>query len=152
MRFLNFLLLFCLLLVAAISCTPSSEEDPMPEDYSDLITGTYQYTTYKDGAATGSGTAIIMKEGNNTIRIGLQDGIRFQAHKLQRADNDLLMEVPSQAVDYYGLDARFSGRRAIVRQGQQYQGVYFGSQGELHISLDITVNSSTDQVLLVLDR
>jgi hypothetical protein len=152
MRVLNFLLLFCLLLVVAISCTPSSEEDPMPADYSDLITGTYQYTTSKGGAPTGNGTAIVMKEGNNTIRIALEDGIRFQANKLQRVDNDLLMEVPSQQVDYYGLDARFSGQKGIVRQGQQYHGVYFGSQGELHISLDITVNSSTDQVLLVLDR
>lgn len=152
MRFLNFFFLFAFLLVVAIGCTTGSEEDPMPDDYSNLITGTYQYTTSKGGTETGSGTAIVMKEGNNTIRIVLDDRIRFQANRLQRVDDDLIMEVPNQQVDYYGMDAQFRGQTSISRQGQQYQGVYFGGQGELRMSLQIQVNNTTDQVLLVLDR
>ncbi|EMR03459.1 hypothetical protein [Cesiribacter andamanensis] len=152
MRPVNILSLFILLLIVAISCTPNGEEDPMPEDYGNLITGTYQYTTLKAGTETGNGTAIVARDGNNTIRIALQDGVSFTANKLQRVDDDLIMEVPSQQVDYYGMEARFSGQRTISRQGQQYQGVYFGSSGELRISLQITLNNTNDQVLLVLDR
>ena len=149
---LNLFLLFVLIAAFAISCTPASEqEDPIP-DFGNLITGTYSYTTYKNGSATGSGTAIISKNGTNNIRIGLQDGVSFYADKLQRIDNDLVMEVPGQIVDYYNMDARFSGVSNISRQGVMHQGVYFGNQGELNIGLQITVGNKNDQVKLVLKR
>lgn len=152
MRFLRNFSLFTLLLALAISCTSSTEEDPQPEDIGNLITGTYQFTTYRGAVETGSGTAIVAKEGNNTIRIGLQDGVSFYASNLQRVDDDLIMEVPSQSVDYYGMQAQFVGQRQINRQGQTYQGVYFGSNGELRMGLQISVGTQQDQVLLVLDR
>ena len=152
MRSLKLLSLLALLTFLAYSCTPSDEEgDPSP-DYSTLITGTYAYTTYKNGTNTGSGTAIIAKETNSKIRIGLADGVSFYANKLQKIDNDMVMEVPAQDVDYYNMNARFTGQRTIDRAGSMYHGVFFGSKGEMKVSLQIGVNGKTDQVLLVLKR
>ena len=64
----------------------------------------------------------------------------------------MVMEVPSQKVNYYGLDASFAGARTISRQGSQYQGVFLGSKGELTISLNLTVGSKTDAITLILNR
>lgn len=152
MRSLKLLSLLGLLVFIAYSCTPSDEEgDPSP-DLSRLITGTYAYTTYKNGTNTGSGTAIIAKETNSKIRIGLADGVSFYANKLQQIDNDLIMEVPAQNVDYYNMDARFTGLRTVDRAGTMHQGVFFGNKGEMKVSLQIGVNGKNDQVLLVLKR
>jgi hypothetical protein len=152
MRTFRLLFPFVCILALALSCTPSSEqEDPAP-DYSNQITGTYAYTTFKNGSATGSGTAIIAKESNTRITIALEDGISFYATNLQRIDDDMVMEVPSQEVDYYQMDARFSGTRTIDRGGAQYEGVYFGQSGELKIGLQISVGNTNEPILLVLDR
>ena len=145
-------LFFLLLLVLVAACTTPDERDEVAPDFSNLITGTYSYKTYKNGSTTGSGTAIIAKAGSNKIQIGLEDGVSFYADKLQRIDNDMVMEVPSQKVNYYGLDANFAGARTISRQGSQYQGVFLGSKGELTLSLILTVGSKSDPITLVLDR
>ena len=152
MRSLHLLIPALLILAVAFSCTPASEqEDPIP-DFGNLITGSYTYTTYKGTSNTGSGKAIITKDGSNTIRIGLADGVSFYANKLQKIDDDLVMDVPGQNVDYYGMKARFSGINNISRENAQYHGVYFGSKGELRVGLQITVDNKNDQVLLVLKR
>ncbi|WP_224997277.1 hypothetical protein [Cesiribacter sp. SM1] len=152
MRYVNLFFTFCLVLFVAVSCTNPEDNDETSPDFSSMITGTYSYTTYKGGAATGSGTAIISKTSNSRIRIGLQDGISFYADKLQRVDNDMIMEVPGQDVDYYGMKARFSGNRSISRGGSMYEGVYSGSNGELRIALQVAVGNQTDQITVVLDR
>ncbi|AHM63476.1 hypothetical protein D770_26165 [Flammeovirgaceae bacterium 311] len=152
MRYINLFFTCCFVLVLAVSCSSPDEKDEISPDFSSMITGTYSYTTYKGSTATGSGTAIIAKKGNSSIRIGLQDGVTFNAEKLQRIDNDMVMEVPSQEVDYYGMKARFSGTRSISRGGSMYQGVYSGSNGELRLSLQISVDGKNDQLTLVLDR
>lgn len=150
---LRLLFPFLCILAIAISCTPSSksEEDTAP-DYSNQITGTYAFTTYKGSTSTGSGKAIITKETNTRIRIGLEDGISFIATNLQRIDDDMVMEIPSQAVNHYGMNATYIGTRTISRASSQYQGVYFGKGGELKIGLQITIGNNNDQILLVLDR
>lgn len=147
---------FALLLLFAtfiFSCTPTNDqEDDAAPDYSNQITGTYAFTTYEGSASTGSGTAIITKESNTRIRIGLEDGVSFTATNLQRVDDDMVMDVPNQEVNYYGMDATFIGARTISRESSMYQGVYFGKTGELRIGLQISVGTQTDPVLLVLER
>lgn len=152
MRYFNLFFSFLFVLVIAASCTGPEDRDEVSPDFSSMITGTYSYTTYKGGQATGNGTAIIAKRGNSSITIGLQDGISFYAHKLQQIDNDMVMEVPGQEVDYYGMKARFSGMRNISRGGSKFEGVYTGRTGELRISLQLTVGSQNDEITLVLDR
>jgi uncharacterized protein with FMN-binding domain len=152
MRYANLFFTFCFVLFVAVSCSAPDENEEASPDFSSMITGTYSYTTYKGGTATGSGTAIITKTSNSRIRIGLQDGVSFYADELQRIDNDMVMEVPSQEVDYYGMKARFSGNRSISRGGSMYEGVYTGSKGELKLNLQISVGSQSDQITLVLDR
>ncbi len=153
MRLFRQLFPFVLIIAVAFSCTTGTEteDDPAP-DYSNLITGTYAYTTYKDGTSTGSGTAIVAKLDNSTIRIGLEDGISFYANKLQKIDDDLVMEVPAQDVDYYQMEARFSGTRSVSRGNSTFEGVYFGGSGELKLGLQISVGNQNDDISLVLSR
>lgn len=153
MRRLHLLYLFLLFVVVATSCTSSIEEDDTAApEYANLITGTYAYTTTENDTNTGSGTAIVSRVATNKIRIGLEDGVSFYAHDLQKIDNDLVMAVPAQEVDFYGMDARFEGDREIARAGSRYDGVYFGSRGDLEVSITVQAGSQTDQVLLVLSR
>lgn len=153
MRILRFTIPFFCILAIAFSCSPTNDqEDDLSPDYSNQITGTYTYTTFEGGSATGSGTAIIAKESNTRITIALEDGISFYANNLQRIDNDMVMEVPAQDVDYYQMEARFAGTRTIDRAGSKYHGVYFGQSGELKIGLQITIGNTNDPILLVLDR
>lgn len=152
MRLLRLIFPALVILAITYSCTSSTEDTEPAPDFSSLITGTYAFTTSQQGNTTGSGTAIITKENNTSIRITLEDGISFKANKLQKIDNDLVMEVPDQAVDHYQMDARYAGIRSISREGTNFQGVYFGSTGELDVALRITINNSSDDVLLVLRR
>lgn len=153
MRALRLLFTMVCVLAIAFSCSPTSdqENDPTP-DYSNQITGTYNFTTSENGSVTGSGKAIIAKETNSSIRIGLEDGVSFIATNLQRVDNDMVMEVPNQAIKHYGIDSQYAGTRTISRAGSTHHGVYFGSTGELRMGLQITIGSTKDQVLLVLKR
>lgn len=152
MRFTKLLSLLLLLAVIGYSCTSVDEEEDLAPDMSSLIMGTYSYTTYEGGQNTGSGTAIIARDGNSSIQIGLEDGPSFYARNLQRIDDDMVMDVPTQDVDYYGMDASFSGNSTVNLGSSQYDGVFVGSEGKLTISLQITVNGDVDDVLLVLDR
>lgn len=152
MRILKPLPLLCLVLLFAYSCSPAGEENDPSPDYSKLITGTYAYTTFESGSATGSGNAIIARESNSQIRIGLADGVSFYANKLQQIDQDLVMQVPSQKVDFYNMEAQFNGLSKITRGASVYQGVYFGSKGEMKVSLQLNIDGKSDEILLVLKR
>lgn len=152
MRLLYLIIPALVILAIAYSCSSSTENtDPAP-DFSNLITGTYAYTTTQNGNTTGAGAAIISKEDNTSIRITLEDGVSFYADKLQKIDDDMVMEVPSQDVDYYQLEARFAGTSIISRGDATFHGVYFGRDGDLKMGLQITIGSRTDNVLLVLSR
>lgn len=152
MRSLRYLFPAILLLSLVFSCSTNDEREDVAPDYSNLITGTYSYTTHKGDNLTGSGTAIIAKESNSKIRIGLQDGVSFYANNLAKVDDDLIMNVPKQAVDYYQMDAQFSGTTTISRAGSLHHGVFFGRTGEMKIGLQISIGNQDDQVLLVLKR
>jgi hypothetical protein len=141
-----------LLLFNACTTALDEEAEENQPDYAALITGTYQYSTYFNGKESGAGTAIVSKSSGSSILISTDQSISFKAEGLQKIDEDMRMEIPVQEVDYYGMPGSLQGRNAVNRAGSLYQGVYFGAEGRMELALRLTIEGSTDEMLLILER
>ena len=146
------LIILSLALFTACGSLTDDENNDSGPDYAITIVGQYSFTTYSNNQQTGSGNAIISKLSNNKILIGTDQGIQLEAVIIESVGNGLAFEIPEQNQNYYNIPAVISGTGLVSNGNTLNDAFYFSGTGQLRASIQIKYSTSTDAVILELDR